>query len=86
MQTQLPEVPRAISPRPVTVHCRKCRGQNVTRAAAVEWSAANQAWLVVGLEDFTECNDCQDECVTVERDAATGKPASSLDLFSGETA
>lgn len=42
----------------LTMVCRNCGSEDVTRDAVVRWSVEDQAWEVSGIFDNADCDHC----------------------------
>ena len=70
--------------KPITIHCRHCRGQDVRRDAFAEWDQIAQRWVLSSTFDDGHCEDCGGEAALVERWADTGEAVTDHDKFRGE--
>jgi hypothetical protein len=68
---------------PITIHCKYCRGTNVTRDSVSRWRVETQTWEVTTVFDNADCDDCGGESRLVER-KLDGSPVSEWDRFDGE--
>ncbi len=72
----------------IGIHCRYCRGTDVSRDAAARWSEADQVWELSCVQDQGTCEDCGGETTLVERlrdlDGLDAGPVSKYDCYNDE--
>jgi hypothetical protein len=69
---------------PITVHCKHCRSEDVTRDAVARWNTETQRWELSHVFDNVDCDDCSGGASLVER-KMDGTPVTKYDTFYKET-
>lgn len=51
----------------IQIVCERCGSTNVLRDACAKWDTDLQDWVLAGVQDHTDCGDCEAEMCAVEK-------------------